>query len=213
MVRVNNKWVNEDAWTFHITNKDLIREVVSSKKDKDMEKLENLSINPKWLEDEGEGEPPNMMWIRGAEAAWRTKFESQIPFWVSIAATKLMALFRQDSAYQERIGGIVNYIIYNEKFWRTCTTKAAKVKFLEDIRDWWNENDERDRTRSWILASFNKLIKWYKKKPFWEETVNFLIEYTIAHKREWVPNPIYDPKIWFPRGRGDMNNRIHGGLA
>lgn len=213
MSRVNNKWINREAWTFHITNKNLLKQIISSGKDKDLEQLTGLQIDDKWLINEGEGDPPNMDWIRRMDEAWRKEFEGEIPIWLSFGEKKVIALFRQDSAYSERIGGIINWIIFNEKYWRSCQTKKDRVKFIEDIRDWWNEADRRERSREWILTMWNRLIKWYQKKPFWEKTINFLIEYTLEHKDEWQPNQIYDPKTWFPRGRGQMNDLVHGGIA
>jgi len=217
IARVNNKWENEESWNYHIKNKNLIREVIDSDNEEDLQKLATLTWDDKWLINEGEGDPPNMDFIRRLHTDYMAWAEKNMPLlekvWLPLTAKKIVSLYRQDSAYAERIGGVIVWIQYNEALWKKCKTKKEKIEFLESARDWWNENDTRDRTRGWILHAWNKIIGWYGKKEFWERSVNFLVNWTIEHKNDWQPNQMYDPKVWFPRGRGHINNLVHGGRA
>jgi len=215
MSRVNNKWVNEESWTFHITNKNLLRSIIDSEDDKELMRVKELEFDEKWLVNDGEGDPPNMDWIRAIIKAWSEEYLDGAPIWLKKfkLVPLIESLYRQDSAYAERIGGVVQWIIYNEKYWQMCDTKQKKVKFVEDCRDWWLEEDHRGRTRNWINKMWTRVLKWYAKKKFWYDSINFMIDYTIEHKGEWQPHPMYDPKVWFPRGRGKINDKVHGGLA
>ena len=218
MSRVNNKWENEEAWNFHITNKNLMREVITSTNEEDLKKIADITWNEKWLVNDGEGDPPNMDFIRRLWSAyWEYAQKKGIPIferiWLERGGKKVVALYRQDSAYAERIGGVIQWLVYNKKTWKKCRNKKQRVEFLRDCMDWWNENDTRDRTRGWIQAMWDKGLAWYDKKEFWEHSANFMINWVMDHEKEWQPNQMYDPKVWFPRGRGQINNFVHGGMA
>ena len=218
MARVNNKWENEESWNFHIDNKNLMREVIMSDNDEDLKRIATIVWNDNWLVNNGEGDPPNMDFVRRLWGDYWTYVQKRgIPLserlWLEIGGKKIVALYRQDSAYAERIGGVVNWFIYNEKAWKRARNKKQRLEVLHDCMEWWNENDTRDRTRGWIQSCWNKVLRWYEKKEFWEHSIVFLINWVLEHKGEWQPNQMYDPKVWFPRGRGQINNFIHGGLA
>lgn len=218
MARVSNKWENEVSWNYHITSKNIMREVIESDDDKDLERLNEINFDENLNCDGGEGDPPNMDYIRKGWAEYYAYAEKKgIPLltrpWLKRAGDWIVSLYRQDSAYAERIGGIINYVIFNEKAWKKCRNKKQRLEFLTDTRDWWNENDARDRTRGWIMKMWNRVLRWYEKDEFWEQSVNFLINWALDHKSKWQPHQMYDPKVWFPAGRGSVNNAVHGGLA
>lgn len=220
MARVNNKWEDEQSWKFHIDYKKIMRGIIESDDDADLLKLEQIEFSDDLLSpsNPGEGDPPNMAFMR---RMWAESFAYAQQIGIPILLRPVferggkwvLALYRQDSAYCERIGGIIQYVNYNEKAWKKCKNKKQRVAFLKDVRDWWNENDTRDRTRGWIMKMFNKLIKWYEKDEFWERLINFIINWCVAHQNEFEPHQMYDPKMWFPRGRGGINVMIHGGVA
>lgn len=218
MSRVNNKWENEESWTFHITNKNLMRDIIMSDDDEDVKRLSDIQLKDEWLVNQGEGDPPNMAFIRNTwDKYWEYTQKKGIPIferlWLERSGRFVVSLYRQDSAYAERIGGVIQWIIYNEKSWKKCRNKKQRIEFIRDCMEWWNENDQRDRTRTWIQRIWDKVLVWYEKKEFWEHSINFLINYVVEHKGEWQSNQMYDPAVWFPRGRGQINNFVHGGVA
>jgi len=219
MARINNKWENEESWNYHITSKNIMREVINSDNDEDLNRLNEIQFDEKILENTGEGDPPNMdfirkLWAESFAYAQQIGMPLLVRPWFEKGGKWVVSLYRQDSAYAERIGGIIQYIMYNEKAWKKCKNKKQRLEFIKDTRDWWNENDTRDRTRGWIMKMWNRAIKWYEKNEFWEKMINFVINWCIDHgNAEWQPHQMYDPKVWFPRGRGAINVQLHGGIA
>jgi hypothetical protein len=219
-MRVNNKWTtDENAYIFHVQNKNLMREAIAEKGNcKKLAILKDLVIELKWVNNENnEGDPANMELIRQLWAsyyAWAKKegiplFE--LPF-LEKAGMKVVALYRQDSAYFERMGGIMFYFIYNMQRWKG-KGKSARLQVLKDARDWWYEEDKRERTRNWIDNIWGCMISGYQKRPFWEKSINFIIDWIIDHKDQLVYDPNYDPRKWFGREKGKLNMGVHAGLA
>lgn len=218
MARVSNKWDNEESWNYHITSKNIMREVINSDNDEDLNRLNEIQFDEKLLENTGEGDPPNMdfmrkLWAETLAYAQKIGMPLFVRPWFEKGGKWVISLYRQDSAYAERIGGIIQYIQYNEKAWKRCKNKKQRVAFIKDTRDWWNDNDTRDRTRGWIMKMWNRAIAWYDTKEFWEKLINFVINWCIDHNNEWQAHVMYDPKVWFPRGRGGINVLLHGGIA
>lgn len=218
-MRVNNKWtVDEQAYQFHIANKNLMREAMNDGDCKKLAILKDLVINDSWIANENnEGDPVNMDLFR---SAWNDYFDwaqkegipiFERPFLEKIGK-KVLALIRQDSAYYERIGGVMFYFIYNAQRWKG-RGKSARLQVLKDARDWWNEVDKRDRTRPLITNIWNCIIKGYQHRPFWEKSINFIIDWLIDHKDSFSYELQYDPKKWFGREKGMLNMKIHAGEA
>lgn len=220
MARVNNKWENEEAWNFHIRDKNKMREIILSDDEDKMKELAEIPLDEKLLtpDNPNEGDPPNMDFLRKMWAEYY-KYAQQIGIpifervWLESGGKRILALYRQDSAYAERIGGVMQYIMYNGKAWKRCKTKKQRLEFINDAKAWWNENDARDRTRPWIEKMWNKMIDWYARKEFWEKSVNFIINYCVDHEKEWQAHVMFDPKVWYPRGRGTINIGVHGGMG
>ncbi len=218
-MRVNNKWtVNEESYIFHITNKNLMREALADGDCKKLALLKDLTINKAWYTNENnEGDPPNMDLFR---AAWNDYYEwaqkTGIPLFerpiLEKVGQEIISLIRQDSAYYERIGGVLFFFIYNAHNWKG-KGKAKRLQLLKDARSWWDEEDKRDRTRPLIHNIWNCVINGYQKRAFWEKSINFIIDWIIDHKDEFVYDPAYDPRKWFGREKGKLNMLIHAGEA
>jgi len=217
-MRVNNKWtVDKEAYAFHITNKNLMREVVSEKGNcKKLALLKDLTINLAWLNNENnEGDPPNMdafraLWAEYYEWAKKTGIPLFERPWLEKSGHKLLALLRQDSAYFERIGGVMFYFIYNAQRWKG-RGKSARLVVLKDAREWWSEEDKRGRTHDWIDNAWVCVINGYQKREFWTKSIDFIIDWIIEHKDSFVYADNYDPKKWFGRDKGALNMRVHAG--
>jgi len=219
-MKVNNKWtVDEEAYNLHVTSKNLMREAVSEKGNcKKLALLKDLTVNLAWINNENnEGDPPNMDLMRVLwKDYWEYAQKTGIPLFerpfLEKGGLQLLALFRQDSAYFERIGGVMFYFIYNAQRWKG-RGKSARLQVLKDARDWWNEEDKRDRTRDWIGNLWDCVISGYQKREFWTKSIDFIIDWIIEHKDQLQYDPAYDPRKWFGRDKGSLNMKVHAGMA
>ena len=219
-MKVNNKWTtDENAYIFHIQNKNLMREAVSEKGNcKKLSLLKDLTINLAWINNENnEGDPPNMELFRQLWADYSEHAKKiGIPLWERAFLEKtglnLVALIRQDSAYYERIGGIMVYFIYNSSRWKGHG-KSARLAVIKDAHTWWNEEDKRERTRQWIDNIWCCVESGYQKREFWTKSIDFVIDWIIDHKDQIQIVDAYDPRKWFGREKGKLNMSVHAGLA
>ncbi len=218
-IKINNKWVTPTDWLYHIENKNVIREPATKEtcEFEDLAVLEKLQVDDKWLVNDGEGDPPNMDFIRRLWADyWEAAQRKGIPLlerpFIEKWGKKIVSLFRQDSAYSERMGGLIIWFIYNAARWKG-KGKKQRLQVLRDAHDWWDVEDYRERTKVWIEWYWKITLKGYEKREFWEWSINFIIDWIVQHKDEFGNQPMYDPKVWFPRGRGQANTIIHGGIA
>jgi len=216
-MKISNRWYegNGDAWTFHIENKNVWRRLIDMAKP-DLESLIALKFKRDWLNDDGEGHPPNFEFLLKAKDAYFQWIEDEkivIPDVESKVIDKVwnsgLGIYRQDSAYFERMGGVISVLIFNEAAW-VGKGKLDRVKLLEKTRGWFKENDKRKRTINWMLWFFDYFIKKYKTNEFYEKSINFLVDYLIEHKAEWTLVPSYTPTTWYPAGRGNLNYLVHG---
>ena len=218
---VNNKWYSDDdSFQFHIENKDRLREILMSENCKELKLIKDIIVNKNWLYKTEENERdlfPNTDFIRKlAEEYIKYSKTIRVPPVIKLKLDDMVmyiaALYRWDSAYMERGGGVIQFIYYNKAHW-IGKTKDEKVKFLKAVRDWWNKCDERDRTREWLMNLFNCMIKRYEKQEFWYKSINWVFDYIIEHESEWEKSGQFDPVVWFPKGRGQINNLVHAGRS
>ena len=219
-MKISNRWFegNGDAWTFHIENKNVWRRLIDMATP-DLESLLALKFKRDWLNDDGEGHPPNFELLSRMKDAYFEWIEDEkivIPEMESKVIDKVwnfgLGIYRQESAYFEGNGGVVSAMIYNEEGW-VGEEKNSPLEHLEKMRKWFKENDKRKRTINWMLWSFDYFIKKYKTDEFYEKSINMLVDWLLAHKVEWVNVPMYDPKAWYPNGRGQINYKVHGGQS
>ncbi len=217
-MKLSNKYYDGkdgDSYNFHIKDKDLIRQVLVDPKPMTIRLLHQLVLKKSWIEDQGEGSPEGFDYLKAmfpAYEGWLKEKHIKIPTVERLIYKKawcfVLALFRQDSAYYERIGGMVTFIGYHSDKWGT--TKAEHLVFLKLMKEWWNIKDRRDRTKWMIAAIFDYLIKKYERTLFYAQSIDFCIEYLIKHKDEWKINGVYDPANWYPVGKGQINYLVHG---
>jgi len=104
------------------------------------------------------------------------------------------------------IWGAIQYLIDHEEDW-----KRNPEKTLENLRDWWYKEDWRERGKPNLLKLVNKIIDLYKNEMFVRLTINFFVGNIILNKDKWQsPEGCYDPKYWYPRGKGQINYIVHG---
>lgn len=216
-MRLSNRYTDDQSWQFHIEDKELIRKVLQSPDCKATDLLKALITKEEWMRNDGEGEPPNYQFILKLKTAYlEYKKTIKVPIkdklWIDKMVDWIVALFYQDSAYVERMGGAICFFIFNRKLWED-KTKEERTQLLFSFHQWWDKNDKRDRTR-WMIDSMIKcVIKRYMKQAFWMKSINFCIDYVLEHSDEFEPQPLYEPKNWYPAGRGYVQNEIFGGMA
>jgi len=126
------------------------------------------------------------------------------------SAQVIMTLYRNDTAYFERIGGTVAYIVNNkDKFLKIQNFDAENSKLLESIFNWWRINDHRLRSRFVITRLFKFTIKRYKTNMFYRRSINMALLFTAKNADKWTDNDEYNPANWFPRKRGKFANALY----
>lgn len=219
MVRINNKWCDDESYQFHITDKTIIRNVLFGKC-KEIDLLKEIVIKDDWKHfDKPEEEPPNMKFLRDMFSAYKEEIKSKRikpPLKEKLVLNKVLdfveTLYLQDSAYLERIGGVITWFVVNGDKWKG-QKKEMHLKLLMSCHDWWDKEDFRERTRWMIEQIWTCLIQKYQKTDFYYKSVEFLVDYMVEHKSDWIIIEFYDPKNWFARGRGSINNLVHGGMG
>jgi hypothetical protein len=121
-----------------------------------------------------------------------------------------VALYRVDSAYFERLGGMITYLIaqHQHKF---TDLNGNYLTELKDLHDWWNENDYRDRSRPWIEWGFKFILNKYQTDDFYKKSINHVLLFIHNNHKNWIVDYRYNPDIWYPFGRGIECNMLHGG--
>jgi len=222
MVKIPNRWFDGatgDGWNFHGKDKTLIRDFFALEgKPSAFKVLKMLTLKKEWLKDDGEGNPENFLLLMKLKDDYFAEVKSRkirVPMLENMVLEKawdfLLTLYRQDSAYFERIGGVITYIITNEKLW-TKDVEARRA-FIRGIKAWWKVNDMRPRARDIIEYIFDYIIRKYETEPFYTRSIDFVIDWIIAHKAEWVMHQFYSPDWWYPKGKGQVNWMIHGGSS
>lgn len=213
-MRVSNRYDDHESWIYHIEDKEILRKVIQSDcKATDLFKA--FIFKEEWARNDGEGEPENWQFILQLRDAYKEyKKTIKVPIKEKLFIDKLVdyivSLFYQDSAYLERMGGCITFFIYNRKLWEGKNKKERQAA-LRAFYDWWDKNDKRERTKWMISGLMNCLFIRYEKQEFWMKSVDFCIDWIIEHADEWKPQPMYEPKNWYPNGRGMVQNMVWGG--
>jgi hypothetical protein len=215
MVQISNRPHNPDGWEFHIQQKQICREALSKEK-LTLSDLAAISIDAKfWKVDKGDPDKPNYQFLlkmnseyekfRKAHKHYEKKLSMKERIALNQCGKMLLALYKQDSAYYERIGGHVCVFLSNEEQWR-----KDKLTTLISFYNWWNTNDIRGYSKKWINNAWVTLIELYQEKEFIRMSVDWLMEYLYAHREEWVMDPEFHPDKWYPKGKGQITYLVSG---
>jgi len=225
----DGKWVEKEAFLFHITTKDKIRGIIEGDVDKTgglLDELSELPVNEKWAicepGDGGyvKGEDFLMAMLnnwRGMSAKYLTgvyndkaKDEKAIKN-VENAALMAIAVYRNDSAYFERLGGMVSFLVSNvDKLRKVKTVDQEHSAILEGLYRWWKVNDKRLRSKVWIDGAFRIAIKRYKTDMFVRRTINMCLIFIANNADHWKDDETFNPNNWFPKKRGKFCNAMFG---
>lgn len=220
MVKISNRWSDDDAWQFHIENKTIIRQFSEDRKCDKLKMLSGVIIKEEWKHfDKPEEEPPNIDMIRNCIDAITTAMDNgtlKVPKLQRIFLKKLMdvvaSLYLQDSAYLERLGGVMTLLLANEPKWHG-KLRVERKKALEGARVWWNTNDERERTRAMIDNVWACFLLYYTKKKWFADVVDFGLDWFAERKEEWKVANLFNPAEWYPKKRGAVQNMVMGGMG
>jgi hypothetical protein len=219
----NGLFVTEESFKFHIEAKNCLREMIAADPDADgtaLDKIIDMPINDSWSKyEQGDG---GLIKNEGFMTSMLDNYFKLMPEFKGtkkdeVVATKMckftMALYRNDSAYFERIGGVGNFVIKNiDKF---AVVKNAPLedysKLLITVYKWWKDNDKRKRTKSWIAWMFIYVIKKYKTNMFYRRSINWAIIFMVLNAKLWQDDPTFNPDNWFPNKRGKFANALYGG--
>ena len=193
-----------------------------------LEEMEKLDIDQRWLQDDGEGSPPNYDFLYAMKLKYFESFDKilekgSILDKVSIRISRpaierawdlALACHRNDETYTERIGYLVNQVIKHEDDYR-----AGKDVFELVVEDFLKVEKRQDR-----LEQYNRIINWVrgikKTSKFFTLSQQWICEYIYNRKHEWCMvvmdvkgQDMYDPINWGgnPGGRSDLWLLIHNG--
>ena len=172
------------------------------------------------MQDDGEGNPPNYDLLKSLADELQYKVENG-EFKPSFLERRVylkmifyvLVKMKQDSAYRERIGAWISVTMLEPAKWQACKAKEDRVAYFWKLHKWWDENDQRMRTKPWIDALIKEFIKRYDASDFVEECTNWFYNTLIERRKEWVIDACYEPKNWYPVGRGYVQNKIRGGMG
>jgi uncharacterized protein YchJ len=123
-----------------------------------------------------------------------------------------LAVFRNDSAYFERMGGVIQFVVNNrDRFQKITAIDQEHSNLIEGVRRWWYENDKRKRTHFWIDWVFRYVIRKYKTDMFMRRSINMALIFITANANSWQFDESYDPRMWFPAYRGKFANAMFKG--
>jgi hypothetical protein len=213
--------IDEEPNIFHIQDKDKLRQMVDSDPDcnggESLKFFLKLMFNKKLARTtEPDEEPvPNEKFIITMIEDYNKNFKKYGPGIVEKrilerAEDFFIALYRVDSAYTERMGGIISYLIAHHV--SNCNSlNGDYIDALIDTHEWWKESDFRERSFAWIDWGFKFAIKKYRTNKFYKKSINHMLLFINLNKRNWAYLIIFDPKNWYPFGRGMECNLINGG--
>ena len=214
-MQISNRPHNPDGWKFHNEQKNICRKALEKEK-LTLSDLAALSIDTKfWKPEKGDPDKPNYQFLIKMEGDYQRyrktikHFEKKLTIKERIALAQagkfLLSLYKQDSAYYERIGGHITLFISNEDNW-----KKDKLTSLISYYNWWNQNDIRGYSKKWINNAWVTLIELYQTKDFVRLSVDWLMEYLFTHKKDWVTDQEFHPDRWYPKGKGQITYLVSG---
>lgn len=92
--------------------------------------------------------------------------------------------------------------------------KAVRVESLKRLRDWWYEEDWRERGKDKLLKLINTIIELYETEPFITQSIDFMIDNLLLNANKWdYAHGVFEPTMWYPRGKCQINYIVHGRRA
>ena len=225
MPKISGLWTpirNEDGsvdntpWEFHIKAKDKWREMFASDPEatgSSLSLLKELLFNESLAVRNPDEQPVlNEPFLDAMLADYDKSFKAYNPGLIERSiypkASKFtMALIRNDSAYYERIMGIMGYLINSHT--KFADLNGDHIEVLKSAHEWWKMYDQRDRTKGWIDWVFRFIINKYKTDSFYKKSVNHILYFMHLNADKWQVHESHLPANWFCNGRGAQVNILY----
>jgi hypothetical protein len=215
-LRLGWLWDTPERWHWNKTTKSHIKNMIKERRF-DLKTLYHLlEVNEDWLEvKEGEKAPVNYSMLHFIYKRYMGVYRKfKPPLLWRLGIKKLLIVFltayKEDTAYCERIGGCIQYIIDNKEVW-AARDKESRLLAMQDLKLWWSEEDWRIYSHDFIEFMFDTLIEQYESEEFVRKTVDFWIENILINAEKWNrANRYFNPTSWYPRGKGSVNFLVHG---
>ena len=134
----------------------------------------------------------------------------------------IFALYRNDSEYTSKIGGIISWLVINKDLF--ANESGNHLKVIQQVYDFWangsvdaegnviQPGDNRVRTKPWIDWGFRYVINKYKRgQKFYMYSVNFFLRYIYVNADKWIFLPAFYPENWYGNNRGYQTIGLYGG--
>jgi len=210
---IGGAWNKLTTWIFHIGNKDIFRAIADGEKGIDY--ISKIKIEKEWYPQTEQEAPVNYKFLLDIIQAYHEYLyvdkKVAIPYRYKIILNKsiqwAIVMIANDIFYTMRFFGCIYCIIYNEEKFRVVTER--KQSFI-DLQEWCLENDWRVRSKNWIKWIFNFFISRYEKEIFITKSLDFIVDWILNHKEEFVYSNLWNPEYWYPRGMGRLNWYLYG---
>lgn len=220
-------WNTAESFLFHITTKDQIRQILDDDPDKTgalLDKLADLPVDEKWAT----CEPGDGGFVKGEDflMGMFKNFKDTADVYlkdtdvdkrdnrkagVIKAGNMAIAVYRNDSAYFERIGGMMSFLVANvDKLKKIKNVDQEHSAILEGLHRWWKVNDKRLRSKLWIDGAFRIALKKYKTDLFYRRVINMCFIFIANNAEHWKDDDTFNPDNWFPKKRGKFCNAMFG---
>ena len=221
-MQLSNRWTNKEGWLFWIKDTGAVRryidKILVGEEDPDLSILGEMEFKREWMEDHGEGNPPNYEWLKGVADELQNKIisgtftpgiiENQI---VQKAIFYGLTKYKQDTAYRELMGGWLTVTVLDPSPLIAATTKEERVAYLHRLEKWMALNYKRERTKPWVMALIADFIRRYERSEFVEQATDWFYNQLIEYREKWQISDEFNPVNWYPVGRGYVQNKIRGG--
>ena len=223
----DGRWEKAESFLFHITTKDKIREIIECDENKTgelIDKLSDLPVNERWAQ----CEPGDGGFVKGEDfiQAMFSNYKENADKYLKDAPTEkreriksgvlkggnmAIAVYRNDSAYFERLGGMITFLVNNvDRLKKIKNVDQEHAAIIEGLHRWWAKNDKRLRSRIWIDGAFRIALKKYKTDMFYRRVINMCFIFIANNAEHWKDDETFNPENWFPKKRGKFCNAMFG---
>jgi hypothetical protein len=219
------------AWTwtkegqhFHGAMKSLFQNVVYGRTE--LAALKDLLIGKKYFTEGKDGMVGSTKWFVMAKDAMLEENkqlilkELSIPERIAVrnAANFAVALDHADDMYYERFFWIQKRVFEIAPTFMAAG-KEARIAMVEALRDEFFTYEKRANRVDQQMAIWNYAIRQIREREIFYQMLVWWVQYSMKHQGEWPTDevsrlgiPVGDPKRWFPRGRGTLWDKGHGGV-
>ena len=225
-MKVTSFWYKDgDGADLHNKDKQLLTIMLRNKESINV--LRKLIIKKHWVSTDGEALTPSMRLVGKV----RDEFIREIPKllrgvgWINKMAIQKLAdmlyiLHKTDDMYYERFGFLIWRLIEIQPRW-IATDKAGRIAILHEEMDLYFTYEHREDRIPHLKSGWDYLIWKYTEDEGIERCVNWLVQTFWEHRAEYdreevslnVKLKAFYPENWFPVGRGQMWDMIHGGKS